>query len=136
MVQGNVSFSKAGVLRGMHYHIKQADFWLVPSGSVRAALCDLRASSPTRGASEMLDMGERNPVGLYIPKGVAHGFHALADSFMTYLVDEYYDNSDERGVRWNDPALGLSWGAERPTVSARDQKNPALADIPPGDLPK
>lgn len=135
MVQGNVSFSKAGVLRGMHYHLKQADFWLVPSGRVRAALADLRVSSPTRGASEMLDMGEGNPVGLYIPKGVAHGFHALADSFMTYLVDEYYDNSDERGVRWDDPALGLRWGAERPIVSARDQKNPSLADIPAADLP-
>jgi dTDP-4-dehydrorhamnose 3,5-epimerase len=136
MVQGNVSFSKAGVLRGMHYHLRQADFWLVPSGRVRAALCDLRVSSPTRGASEMLDMGEKNPVGLYIPKGVAHGFHALADSFMTYLVDEYYDNSDERGVRWDDPALELSWGAERPIVSDRDQKNPSLADIPAADLPK
>jgi dTDP-4-dehydrorhamnose 3,5-epimerase len=136
MVQGNVSFSKRGVLRGMHYHLRQADFWLVPSGRVRAALCDLRVSSPTRGASEMLDMGEANPAGLYIPKGIAHGFHALADSFMTYLVDEYYDNSDERGVRWDDPALGLTWGAERPIVSARDQQNPSLADIPTSDLPK
>jgi dTDP-4-dehydrorhamnose 3,5-epimerase len=135
MLQGNVSFSRKGVLRGMHYHLKQADFWLVPSGRVRAALCDLRTSSPTRGASEMLEMGDGNPIGLYIPKGVAHGFHALADSFMTYLVDEYYDNSDERGVRWDDPALGLSWGAERPIVSTRDQQNPALADVPAGELP-
>ena len=135
MVQGNVSFSKRGVLRGMHYHLKQADFWLVPSGRVRAALCDLRVSSPTRGAAEMMDMGEGNPIGLYIPKGVAHGFHALADSFMTYLVDEYYDNTDERGVRWDDPALGLAWGADRPIVSARDQQNPSLADIPEQALP-
>jgi dTDP-4-dehydrorhamnose 3,5-epimerase len=136
MVQGNVSFSKAGVLRGMHYHLKQADFWLVPSGRVRAALYDARASSPTRGKSESLEMGERNPIGLYIPKGVAHGFHALADSFMTYLVDEYYDNSDERGIRWDDPALGIAWGADHPIVSARDAENPMLADIPPDALPK
>src|SRR5215475_1771174 len=71
MIQGNVSFSKAGVLRGMHYHLKQADFWLVPQGHVRAALYDLRPSSPTRGAAELHELGEQNPFGLYIPPGVA-----------------------------------------------------------------
>jgi dTDP-4-dehydrorhamnose 3,5-epimerase len=136
MVQGNVSFSKAGVLRGMHYHLKQADFWLVPSGTVRAALTDLRISSPTRGATEMFEMGDRNPLGLYIPKGVAHGFCALADSYMTYFVDEYYDNSDERGVRWDDPALHIDWGVTEPIVSERDRQNPALADVPPDALPR
>ena len=130
MIQGNVSFSKTGVLRGMHYHYKQADFWLVPSGRVLAALYDMRKSSPTRGKTQVLEMGERNPVGVYIPKGVAHGFRALADSFMTYLVDEYYDNSDENGVRWDDPALGIDWGSGAPIVSGRDQKNPALSEIP------
>jgi dTDP-4-dehydrorhamnose 3,5-epimerase len=135
MVQGNCSFSKAGVLRGLHYHLKQADLWAVPSGNVRAVLYDLRASSPTRGAAQTLEMGVANPVGLYIPKGVAHGFLALEDSFMTYLVDEYYDNSDELGVRWDDPALGVEWGAREPIVSGRDQQNPLLADIPAAHLP-
>ena len=129
MVQGNCSFSKKGVLRGLHYHLKQADFWVVPKGHVRAALYDLRPSSPTRGNAQVLEMGEPSPVGLYIPKGVAHGFLALTDSFMTYLVDEYYDNSDERGVRWNDPALGIDWQVEAPIVSGRDQQNPPLAEI-------
>ena len=78
MVQGNVSFSKAGVLRGMHYHLRQADFWLAPSGHVRAALYDLRASSPTRGASQLLQLGEAHPFGVYIPPGVAHGFYTLS----------------------------------------------------------
>src|SRR5215831_14160016 len=64
MVQGNVSFSKAGVLRGLHYHFKQVDFWLVPSGRVLAALYDLRRSSPTRGQMETLEMGTAHPVGL------------------------------------------------------------------------
>jgi dTDP-4-dehydrorhamnose 3,5-epimerase len=135
MIQGNVSFSQAGVLRGIHYHVKQADFWLVPSGHVRAALYDLRLSSPTRGQGEMLDLGTEHPFGLYIPKGVAHGFCAMVDSFMTYLVDELYDNSDERGVRWDDPTLGISWGVENPIVSDRDRENPLLADIPAGLLP-
>jgi dTDP-4-dehydrorhamnose 3,5-epimerase len=136
MVQGNVSFSKAGVVRGMHFHYRQADFWLVPSGRVRAALHDLRRSSPSRGATEMIEMGEDNPVGVYLPMGIAHGFRALTDSFMTYLVDEYYDARDEHGVRWDDPALGIDWGAGTPIVSARDRQNPMLAGIPEASLPE
>ena len=135
MVQGNVSFSKAGVLRGMHYHLQQADFWLVPSGRVRAALYDFRRSSPTRGRSQLIELGEGNPYGLYIPKGVAHGFLALADSFMTYLVDAYYDNTDERGILWSDSALGLDWGVRDPIVSERDAKNPLSTAIPTAELP-
>jgi dTDP-4-dehydrorhamnose 3,5-epimerase len=136
MVQGNCSFSKKGVLRGLHYHRKQADFWGVPSGLVRAALYDFRADSPTFGRSQVLEMGQKNPVGLYIPKGVAHGFYAIEDSFMTYLVDEYYDNSDELGILWNDPALGLDWGAQNPILSKRDQENPPLAAIPADRRPR
>jgi len=75
-------------------------------------------------------MGQSHPIGLYIPKGVAHGFYALADSFMTYLVDEYYDNSDELGILWNDPALGVDWDAVDPILSKRDEANPPLAAIP------
>jgi dTDP-4-dehydrorhamnose 3,5-epimerase len=139
MIQGNCSFSKAGVLRGLHYHNKQADFWAVPSGLVRAALYDLRTTSPTRGASLVLEMGEGSPRGLYIPKGVAHGFYALKDSFMTYLVDEYYDNSDELGVRYDDSALGIDWGlasGPAPIVSQRDQDNPLLSAIPDAQRPR
>jgi dTDP-4-dehydrorhamnose 3,5-epimerase len=136
MVQGNCSFSSAGVLRGLHYHLKQVDLWNVPVGQVRAVLYDFRAGSPTRGASEIVEMGESNRVALYIPKGVAHGFLALRDSYMTYLVDEYYDNSDELGILWNDPALNVDWGAVgEPSLSARDQKNPLIADIPPERRP-
>ena len=55
---------------------------------------------------------------------------------MTYLVDQYDDNSDERGIRWDDPALGIDWGARDPIVSARDQQNLPLAQIPASDLPE
>lgn len=136
MLQANVSFSKAGVLRGIHYHLRQADFWLVPSGHVRAALFDLRATSPTRGASQVLELGEDEPLGIYIPPGVAHGHYAVSASLMTYLVDQYYDNSDERGIRWDDPALAIAWGVRDPILSARDRQNPRLADIPPDLLPR
>ncbi len=136
MIQGNVSYSRAGVLRGLHYHLKQADFWLVPSGLVRAALVDLRLSSPTRGTSMVVELGTGHPFGLYIPKGVAHGFYVVTDAMMTYLVDEYYDNSDERGVAWNDPELGVDWGVAEVTLSDRDRLNPRLSEIPLEALPR
>jgi dTDP-4-dehydrorhamnose 3,5-epimerase len=136
MVQGNVSFSKKGVLRGLHYHLKQADFWVVPQGLARAGLYDMRASSPTRDKSETIELGQGNAFGLYIPPGVAHGFCAHTDIMMTYLVDEYYDNSDERGIRWNDPTLGIDWGMSEVIVSDRDRQNPPLAEISPDVLPK
>jgi dTDP-4-dehydrorhamnose 3,5-epimerase len=103
---------------------------------VRAALYDMRPSSQTRGTSQIQELGEKHPFGLYIPRGVAHGFFTLAPSMMTYLVDNYYDNSDERGIRWDDPALGIDWGTRDPIVSGRDQQNPLLAAIPQRDLPR
>jgi dTDP-4-dehydrorhamnose 3,5-epimerase len=136
MVQGNCSFSHKGVLRGLHFHRKQADFWAVPSGLVRAGLYDLRTGSPTQGVAETLELGAKEPYGLYIPRGVAHGFYALEDSFMTYLVDEYYDNSDELGILWSDPALGLAWGAQDPILSNRDRENPPLSAIPIEQRPR
>jgi dTDP-4-dehydrorhamnose 3,5-epimerase len=135
MVQGNVSFSKAGVLRGLHYHLQQADFWLVPSGRVRVVLLDLRQASSTRGQTMLFEMGTDNPLGVYIPPGVAHGFYAITDSFMTYLVDAYYDGSDEHGVSWKDPAVIGLWRADGAIVSTRDEQNPPLAGIPLELLP-
>lgn len=137
MIQGNCSFSQKGVLRGMHYHLKQADFWSVPVGRVRAALFDFRPSSPTFRKSQTVEMGRESPVGLYIPRGVAHGFCAIEESFMTYLVDEYYDGGDELGIRWDDPAMSLDWGLDQPPVlSPRDAANPPLEAIPADKRPR
>ena len=72
---------------------------------------------------------------LYIPKGVAHGFYGLRRSFMTYLVDEYYDNSDEHGAAGTTPRWHRL-GRRDPIVSGRDQENPALAKIPANELPE
>jgi dTDP-4-dehydrorhamnose 3,5-epimerase len=80
-------------------------------------------------------MGNDRNVGLFIPIGVAHGFLALVNSTLTYLVNEYYDGADELGVAWNDPDLGLDWGIEEPVLSPRDLRNPRLRDIPPDLLP-
>ncbi len=134
-LQTNCSYSQANVLRGLHYHLHQVDYWFAPQGTIRVALVDLRRSSPTRGASQTLEIGEDNPMGVFVPIGVAHGFVALSDATLTYLVDNYYDGSDELGVAWNDPALGVTWGVNNPYLSSRDVQNPLLKDIPPHQLP-
>jgi dTDP-4-dehydrorhamnose 3,5-epimerase len=135
ILQTNCSYSQANVLRGLHYHHWQVDYWFVPHGMVRVALADLRRSSPTSGQSQTLEIGEGNPTGVFIPVGVAHGYVALTNATMTYLVDNYYDGSDEHGVAWNDPTLGVDWGVSDPILSPRDFENPLLSEIPENRLP-
>jgi dTDP-4-dehydrorhamnose 3,5-epimerase len=135
IIQTNCSYSQANVLRGLHYHLRQVDYWFVPRGIIRVALADLRRSSPTRGASQTIEIGDSNPMGVFIPVGVAHGFAALTPATLTYLVDNYYDSSDEHGVAWNDPALDFDWGISEPVLSDRDLRNSLLRDIPAHQLP-
>lgn len=136
IVQTNRSISQAGVLRGLHYHFHQVDYWFVAAGKIRAALCDLRTGSPTQGAAQTIEMGEENQVGLFIPVGVAHGFVTLTDVTLIYIVDNYYTGSDEYGVAWNDPNIAVPWGVESPLISSRDAANPFLKDIPSNQLPR
>jgi len=137
-LQTNRSDSKAGVLRGLHYHHEQVDYWYAVNGRLRAGLVDLRPSSTTYMATQIIEMGGRNEVGIFIPVGIAHGFLALTDATLTYLVDNYYNNGrDENGVAWNDPDINLDWGVTHlPTISGRDAQNPLLKEIPPDNLPK
>lgn len=136
-IQTNRSDSRAGVLRGLHYHFHQIDYWVVINGSIRAGLADLRQTSPTCGAALTLDMSADQPFGLFIPSGVAHGFYAVTDCTLMYLVNNYYDGGrDELGVAWDDPELGLDWGLDAPPIlSGRDQQNPRLHDISPSLRP-
>lgn len=135
MVQYNRSDKVAGSLLGLHYHLHQADYWYVTRGTARAVLHDLREGSPTDGATVVFEMGGSNELGVYIPPGVAHGFLAVTDLTMTYLVDQYYSPEDELGVAWDDPEIGADWGITEPILSRRDQANPRRADIPPGKVP-
>lgn len=135
VIQMNRSDSKAGVLRGLHYHHKQVDYWYVQQGNILAALVDLRPSSPTHLCTQMIEMGDDNQLGLFIPIGVAHGFLALTDVVHTYVVDNYYNGRDENGVLWNDPDIGLEWGISNPIISQRDAQNPHLRDIPADNMP-
>lgn len=136
IIQCNRSDSRRHVLRGLHYHHHQVDYWYAPRGRLLVALADIRTGSPTYLATQMLEMGEENEVGLFIPTGVAHGFCALTDVTLTYIVDNYFNGGrDENGVAWNDPAFNLSWGVAEPLVSQRDQNNPLLKDLPPEARP-
>jgi dTDP-4-dehydrorhamnose 3,5-epimerase len=124
MVQGNRSEKQAGAVVGLHFHRKQADYWHVISGRARVVLHDLRVGSPTEGNTLTLDLDGAEPAGVYIPPGVGHGFAALTDLVLTYLVDGYYDPDDELGVAWDDPAIGADWGVADPVLSTRDQALP------------
>lgn len=136
MIQANRADRQAGTIVGLHYHLHQADYWYVPFGSARVVLHDLRTGAPTDGNTVVIDLGAQddgsfNHSGVYIPPGVAHGFAALSDMTITYLVDGYYNGADELGVAWDDPAIGADWGVAQPVLSKRDQNNPRRGAIEP-----
>ena len=133
--QSNRSDSRAGVLRGLHYHFHQVDYWYCAAGILRVGLADLRRSSPTFGRSQVIEIGDANQTGVFIPCGVAHGFYAVTAVTLTYIVDNYYNGADELGVAWNDATLAVAWGVDAPILSARDSNNPLLGDIPAQQQP-
>ncbi len=135
-LQSNRSDSSAGVLRGLHYHFKQVDYWCPVSGVIRVGLVDLRRASPTYLQSASIDIGGDNLLGIFIPAGVAHGFAALTECTLIYFVNNYYDGGDEFGIAWDDPQANIDWGLKNPALSSRDQNNPLIADIPPGAQPR
>lgn len=135
-IQMNRSESQAGVLRGLHYHFHQVDYWYLLAGSIRVGLVDLRPSSPTFRASSSWVLHAEDNAGIFIPVGVAHGFHALTNVTLLYVVDNYYDGADEYGLAWNDPELAPDWEiTEHPTLSARDAANPLWRTIPAENRP-
>jgi dTDP-4-dehydrorhamnose 3,5-epimerase len=137
MVQGNRSDKQAGAVVGLHFHLHQADYWYVPRGRARVVLHDLRVGSPTERATIELEIGDHDHRGVWIPPGVAHGFGAVSDVTMTYLVDQYYNPADELGVAWDDPDVAADWGVKGDLViSARDRANPSRAALAAdGSLP-
>jgi dTDP-4-dehydrorhamnose 3,5-epimerase len=132
MVQGNLSFSRAGALRGLHFHRRQADYWCVVQGTALVGLYDLRRGSPTEGEKAEVGLSSQGPGQvLYIPPGVVHGFYAETDVLLYYLVDEYYTGDDEFGIAWDDPGVGIGWPRRDPILSERDRSNPSLAEVLP-----
>jgi dTDP-4-dehydrorhamnose 3,5-epimerase len=124
-VQSNHSHSGRGVLRGLHYHARQADAWYVVNGTARVGLADLREKAD-RPATLTLELSADERRVLYIPPGVAHGFYAVTEIDVVYWVTQEFDNSDEHSVRWDDPSLEVPWDAAQPILSDRDRGAPAL----------
>ena len=132
MIQSNRADRSKGTLVGLHYHLNQADYWYVSHGVAQVVLHDLRQGSPTQGSTLSFNLGsldQSEQKGVYIPPGVAHGFAAITDITITYLVDSYYDPQDELGVAWNDPEIGAVWEVDEPVLSVRDQSNPLVENM-------
>ena len=133
-VQDNHSRSWRGVLRGLHYQIKQPQGKLVrvATGRVFDAAVDLRKSSPTFGRWAGAELSGDNHRQLWIPAGFAHGFLVLSDSAdFLYKTTDYYAPQHERSVLWNDPAIGIDWPTDgEPTLSAKDKAGVLLRDAP------
>lgn len=138
-VQWNSVISEAGVLRGVHVHIRHADYLILLRGRASVGLRDLRRGSPTEGATSLIEMSGTNLTALIIPPGVAHGFYFHEASMHIYSVSEYWDTADELGCHWADPALGISWPMTSARISKRDAALPPLSLliglIPPYKLP-
>ena len=133
-VQDNESQSVRGVLRGLHYQVPpyaQAKLVRVIRGAVLDVAVDIRRGSPTFGKYVAERLSAENKQQLFIPQGFAHGFLVLEDdTIFSYKCDNYYTPSHERGIRWDDPAIGIPWATlDVPFIlSEKDKRQPCLAD--------
>ena len=133
-VQDNHSRSARGVLRGLHYQIRQPQGKLVRvvAGAVYDVAVDLRRSSPTFGRWAGFELSAENRLMAWIPPGFAHGFVVVSDyAEFLYTTTDYYAPEPERSLLWNDPALGIAWplGDAAPLLSAKDQAALPLAQV-------
>lgn len=136
-VQDNISSSRKGAVRGMHYQIEnpQDKLIMVMKGEILDVAVDLRVSSPTFGSHVTRIISEENRYQFFVPKGFAHGFSVLSDEALVYYkCSDYYNSAGERGLLWNDPDLDINWKVESPIVSDKDLQQPALSEISKKDL--
>ena len=131
-VQCNVSFNKkAGTLRGMHFQAaphEEDKLVRCTMGAIHDVIVDIRKNSPTYLRSFGLELSAENRIGLFVPRGFAHGFQTLKDdSEVFYQMSEFFDPASARGLRWDDPAIGLRWPLPDPTISEKDRGYPLLA---------
>jgi dTDP-4-dehydrorhamnose 3,5-epimerase-like enzyme len=116
--QSNLVFSRKGVIRGLHYHERgQSDLFACVQGMVRVVVLDRDT-----GETFSEDIGDENPVAIYIPGQLAHGYEALSDCLFLYHVTEEYDpaDPDEHEVPWDDPRIRHLWSTQSPILSERD----------------
>jgi dTDP-4-dehydrorhamnose 3,5-epimerase len=131
-VQDNHSRSARGVLRGLHYQLQrpQGKLVRVVRGCVFDVAVDLRRGSPNFGQWVGVELSEDNHRSLWVPPGFGHGFVVVSEAAdFLYKTTDYYDPSDERSVRWNDPRIGVAWPLRgEPALSAKDAAAPMLAE--------
>jgi len=132
--QDNQSKSSYGVIRGLHYQLSpqsQSKLVTVIQGAVWDVAVDLRASSPTYGQWYGVELTEENHLQFLIPQGFAHGFSVLTETaIFSYKCDNFYSPTLERGIMYNDPALGIDWKipADKAVISDKDLKHKLFAD--------
>lgn len=132
-IQDNQSLSaEPGVLRGLHYQLNpkaQTKLIRVLTGAIYDVILDIRRGSPTYGHWVGVILSEYNKRQLLVPRGFAHGFCTLVpNTQVLYKVDEYYSPEHDRGILWNDPALGIDWPTSNPILSDKDERHPLLKD--------
>ena len=136
--QDNLSFSGVGVLRGLHFQNPHAQGKLVQvlQGEVYDVAVDIRRGSPTFGQWAGVRLSSDNRRQLYVPPDFAHGFCVLSETALfSYKCTDYYHPETEGSILWNDPAIGIDWPIDSPSLSDKDREAPMLADVPPDRLP-
>ncbi len=131
-IQDNQSFSRKGVVRGLHFQkdpFAQGKLVRVITGKALDVVVDIRKGSPTFGqtAKFLLEADKNNMV--YIPAGFAHGFAAIEDCIFSYKCTNVYDKTSESGVLWNDKTLNIDWELANPIVSEKDKELPTFAQV-------
>jgi len=137
-VQDNFSFSTRHVLRGLHYqrNYPQGKLVYVVQGEIFDVAVDIRRGSPTFGQWEGHTLTGENHHQLYIPEGFAHGFLVLSETALVmYKCTELYVPSDDQGLRWNDPDIGIKWPVNDAVLSAKDAALPSLKELADDRLP-
>ncbi len=137
-VQDNLSLSRQGILRGLHYQWPQPQGKLVQvlAGVVFDVAVDIRQGSPTFGQWFGCELSAENHFQLYIPEGFAHGFCVLSDeALFSYKCTDTYHSVTEHCLLWNDPDIGIEWPVTSPLLSDKDRNGLLLKDLPAADLP-
>jgi dTDP-4-dehydrorhamnose 3,5-epimerase len=138
-IQDNISLSRRGVLRGLHYQkpFAQGKLLSVFQGEIFDIAVDIRRGSPHFGRWVGVVLSSENRRQLYVPPGFAHGFCVVSDSaLVTYKCTEVYHPEADHGVRWDDPRIGIDWPVSDPAVSDKDRRAPLLDEIAPDELPE
>lgn len=131
--QDNCSFSQKGVLRGLHFQLApytQGKLVRVLQGAIWDVGVDIRKSSATFGQWHGVELSQDNNLAFYLPPGFAHGFVVLSEggALVAYKSSEEYSPENERGLNWNDPAVGIQWPVTNPSIAERDNNFPLLKD--------